>query len=547
MILPDPSPDQSIEQGRAAYEARRWREALEALRAADVATGLGPEDLELLATCSFMVGKVPEMLAAQERAYSGYLESGKQLPAARLALWVASNFASRGKLTEASGWVQRGSRILEPISEPSVEHGYLLLPKALRHVLAGELEEVIETSAEAASIGRQFQDQDLVALAAQTQARALLHLGQSAEAFRMLDEVMLGVVAGHCSPLVTGLVYCSVLEGCHEAQEVRRATTWTTSLTEWCGTQPDLVAFTDQCLAHRSEVLRLQGEWEDALAEAKRSHENNARGPVAAQASYQLAEIYRVQGRTKLAERTYHDVALRSGEPQPGLALLLLSMGYEDAAVASIRRALLEKADLLERVRILPGFVEVMLETGHIEDAAEAVDELQSIAERTGIDMQRAWAATARGTSSLAQSEPLDAVPHLRLAMRIYEDLGLPYELARSRRELGRALRALGDEQSALVQLKAAEREFEELGAAPDATSTRELMSIDANSPPHGLTTREVEVLAQLASGATNRAIAELLVLSERTIDRHVSNIFTKLGVSTRSAATAFAIRNDVV
>ncbi len=532
--------------GRAAYRDWQWVEAFQSFTAVEKASGLSPADYELLAATSYMLGDVPSLIEAQERAYTGYLDEGRPLPAARVALWVASGLASRGKFTEAGGWVERGSRLLEPVDEPCMERGYLLLPQALRHMISGEIEEVVPIAAEAARIGREFNYPDLIALATHTQARALVALGQSTEGFRLLDEVMLSIIAGDCSPMVTGIVYCSVLEGCYEAHEIGRAAIWTDSLAEWCGAQPDLVAFNDQCLAHRSELLRLQGDWPEALSEAQRSHQNHARGPVAAQAHYQQAEIYRMSGDFKSSQLAYQETALKGGEPQPGLALLQLRLGSEDAAVASIRRALLETQGLLPRVRLLPGCVEVLVGTGHLEEAASAVEELTTIAEKTSIDTHRGWARYCSGLMALARSTPVEAASYLREALRIWEELGLPYELARVRRDLGRALAQMGDADGARVQLDAALSVFNTLGARPDAEEVTSALSSGDSEKPFGLTDREVEVLTKLASGATNRAIAVDLVLSERTIDRHVSNIFTKLGVNTRSAATATAIRNNL-
>jgi len=538
--------DQALADARLAYRNREWAAAYDALSELAEADQLGPEDTELLATASYMLGNVPDMLDAQDRAYRGYIDGKHPLPAARVAFWIAAGLASRGKFDEASGWIERGTRLLEPVSEPCVELGYSLLPTALRHMLSGEMEEMESVSSEAANIGREFQDPDLLALAAQTQARALLHLGKSVEAFRILDEVMLLVLADECAPMVTGLVYCAVLEGCYESHEVRRATQWTESLSEWCGTQPDLVAFTDQCLAHRSEILRLKGAWSDALLEAHRSHKSHARGFAAAQAHYQEAEIYRMQGQFDRAEESYEGAALRGGSAQPGLARLRLAQGNEDAAVASIRRALMEADDLLTRVAILPGYIEVMVSTGHLEDAGRGVGELSEIAKQTGVDMHQAWAASGAGAWRTASGLPEEAAPLLRQAIRGWEKLGLPYDLARARLELGRALAAMGDVDAAGLQFRAARDAFNELGAEPDSRNVEKLLSAAGRDQPFGLTRRELEVLGLLASGATNRAIAEKLVLSERTIDRHVSNIFAKLGVNNRSAATALAIRSGL-
>ncbi|HSJ72379.1 MAG TPA: hypothetical protein VLA29_12125, partial [Acidimicrobiia bacterium] len=266
-----------LARARSAYTERRWTDAYTAFTEADTADPLGATDLELFATSAYMLGKVPEMLATQERAHHAYVAEGDDLRAARAALWLASNLASRGKIPQASGWVEASERLLQTAPEDCVERGYLLLPRALRHVVAGEFEDVATLSSKAADIGRRFDDPDLTALASQTQGRALLRLSRTAEGLRLLDEVMVSATSARMNPMVTGIVYCSVLEGCYETHAIRRAATWTRSLTDWCGDQPDLVAFTDQCFAHRSEILRLQGAWTEAAAEAKRAGEAGAR------------------------------------------------------------------------------------------------------------------------------------------------------------------------------------------------------------------------------------------------------------------------------
>ena len=534
-----------LKGARASYREKAWLDAYEGLVAARERGELIPEDLERLATSSYMLGNVRDMIAAQEDAYRGYVEQGKPLPAARVALWVAAGLASRGKLADAGGWVERGKRILDDVEGPCVERGYLLLPEMLGHVLSREFDKAVELAATAVDIGREFNDNDLIALAAQEQGRALLHLGQTPEAFRLLDEAMLSVTSDECTPMVTGTVYCAVLVGCYEAFEIRRAASWTESLTDWCGAQPDLVAFTDQCLAHRSEILRMRGAWGEAITEARRSLASGARGEVASQAHYQIAEIYRMRGDFEAAEAAFHETSSRGGEAQPGLGRLRLAQGNEDAAAASVRRAMQAANGPLPAVRILPGYIDVMLGTGFIDEAEEAASELDGIARRTGIDSHRAWAAHALGTVSLARSDTVAASSSLRKAIQLWDELEAPYELACSRLALGRTLALLGDDQEAAALFNTAKSSFSDLGAAPDVRAIDDLLG-SPKDLPFGLTGREIEVLGLVASGATNRAIAESLVLSERTIDRHVSNIFTKLGVSTRSAATALAIRHSI-
>ena len=469
------------------------------------------------------------------------------LPAARSAGWLGGNYASRGKAAQANGWLERAQRLLEQVEGDCVERGYLLLPTMFRCLDSGELTRVVEMALEADAIGRRFRDADLVALTGHIHGRTLMQQGLTEEANKVLDEVMISAIGGRLSPRVTGIVYCGVVDCCFQANEIRRAAEWTSALTEWVDSQPDLVAFTDQCLAHRSEILFLQGTWNDALAEAKLAHEHKARGQVAAQAAYQQAEIYRLRGEIDLAEQAYREVGLKGIDPQPGLALLRAAQGNFDAASASIARAVAECTDLTVKVLLLAAQIEVMVESGDLLGAGAAVDEMAGIVEQTRIEMHLAWAASGRGMVELARSNHESALPELREAMQRWEDLGVPYELARARFGMARALAALGDDEAADIELEAARSVFSELGAVPDVRRIDDLRRGNRPDKPHGLTQRELEVLRLLTSGASNRSIASDLVLSERTIDRHVSNIFTKLGVSSRSGATAFAIRNQLV
>jgi DNA-binding CsgD family transcriptional regulator/tetratricopeptide (TPR) repeat protein len=535
-----------LAKASTSYDARAWTDTFEAFFAADEIAPLGPSDLERYATSAYMLGNVREMLAIQERAHRAYLADGDTLGAARAALWLATNLASRGKLPQASGWVEVSERLLQSAPEDCVERGYLLMPRMLRHVMANEFDDVVDLGGRAADIGRRFRDPDLTALAAQTQARALLRLSRTSEGLRLLDEVMISVTSSQLSPMVTGIVYCSVLEGCYETHAIKRAAVWTESLTDWCGEQPDLVAFNDQCLAHRSEILRLQGAWIEAVLEAQRAGEAGARFQIAAQALYQLGEIQRMRGDLAAAQQTYRQVSIDGADPMPGTALLRLAKGNCDAAFTSITDALAEATDPFVRIQLLPAMVEIAVACAQIPAATSAARELSEAAAATSTEAHLAWAAHAEGRVALADDRMAQAVVHLRKAKDLWQDLSMPYELARARVDLGRALTARGDGDATDLEYSAARTIFVELGATPDVTMLDNLTRRARSEWPGGLTDREAEVLRMLASGATNRSIAAGLVLSERTVDRHVSNIFTKIDVSSRSAATAWAIRNGI-
>ena len=518
-------------------------DAYEALSAADQADPLRPEDLVLLANTGYMLGREADYLGTMERAHRAHLDAGEPLPAVRCAFWIGFCLANRGETGRASGWLGRARRLLDEQERDCVEGGYLLLPVVAALAAGGDGE---ADAGAAAAIGRRFGDPDLVALAARDQGHILIGNGQLREGLRLLDEAMVAVTAGELSPIVSGIVYCTVILACHDAHEVRRAREWTVAMTRWCERQPDLVAFTGQCLVDRAAVMQLRGAWSEALEEARRAGERCLRGenPAAAGAAcYRQGEIHRLRGEHAAAEAAYRAASLHGWEPQPGLALLRLAQGRTDAAEAAIRRVAAETSVAARRARLLPAQVEIMLSAGKLEAARSACRELESMAERHDGGALPALAAHARGRVELAAGDAGAALVALRRAGELWQELEAPYEAACVRELVALACRAMGDEDTATLELEAARSAYTELGAAPD----RARLAAPARGIPGGLTDRELEVLRHLAAGATNKAIAAELVLSKRTVDRHVSNIFAKLGVSSRVAATAYAYEHRLV
>jgi DNA-binding CsgD family transcriptional regulator len=525
-------------------------DAYTSLSHVDQAAPLGAEDLELLATSAFMIGRDDDFLGGLERVYHLRLAAGEALRAVRYAFWVGLNLALRGEMGRATGWLGRARRLLEREGDDCVEHGYLLLPVMFEHEATGDYEAATATATDAAGIGERFGDADLFALAVQSQGIFLVKQGRVEEGLRLMDEVMVAVTAGELSPIVTGIVYCGVIMGCQEVYALRRAQEWTAALTHWCEDQPDMVAFSGRCLVHRAEIMELHGAWRDALEEARRARQRCEQGnnlSAAAQAFYRQGEVHRLQGRLSAAEEAYRDASRYGWEPQPGLALLRLAQGKEDAAAAAIQRVVGETTDPLKRARLLPAYVEIMLAVGDALEARGACRELQEISVRYESPMLGAIVAHAEGTTDLAEGDARAALLALRRAWQVWQDLEVPYEVARVRVHLGLACRALGDDDTAALELEAARGVFAQLGAAPDLARVESLARRSASVDAHGLTPRELQVLRLVAAGETNRAIATDLVLSERTVDRHVSNIFTKLGVSSRAAATAYAYKHRLV
>jgi DNA-binding CsgD family transcriptional regulator len=520
-----------------------WSDAYRSLVAADEASGLGVEDLERLATAAYMLGRDDDHVAALERAHQAHLDADDPARAARCAFWLTMALLLRGQSGSATGWLGRAERVLDAVQGDCVERGYLLLPRVLQHHFEGDHAAAHATASAAAEIAARFGDADLHALAVHEQGLCLIRLGRVDEGLRLLDEAMVAAVAGELSPIVTGLVYCSVIDGCQEVYAVRRAQEWTAALTRWCDEQPDMVAFTGRCLVHRAEIMQLHGAWEDALREARRAAERPTR--AAGQAFYRQGEVHRLRGELAPAEAAYRDASRRGTEPQPGLALLRLAQGNTEAATATIRRAIAEAIEPLDRVRLLPATVEILLAAGEPDAAREACEELERLAPAFASGLLDALVGQARGAVDLASGDARTALVALRRSWQAWHDLGVPYEGARVRVLLGLACRALGDADSAALELETAREALEALDAAPDVARIDELLG--GTSDTHGLTPRELEVLRLVAAGETNKAIAAALVLSERTVDRHVSNIFAKLGASSRTAATAYAYRHELV
>jgi DNA-binding CsgD family transcriptional regulator len=518
-----------------------WSDAHRSLTAADASGGLGPGDLERLATAAYMLGRDDEYLDVTERAHHAHLEAGDPVRAARCAAWLSVNLLLRGERARATGWLARAERLLERADADCAERGYVLLPVMVQGHFDGDDAASYAAATDAAAIAERFSDADLHALALQEQGLSLLKLGRVDAGLRLLDEAMVAVCAGELSPIVTGLLYCSVIDGCQEVHAVGRAQEWTAALTRWCDEQGDMLAFTGRCLVHRAEILQLHGSWDDALREARRAGERMAR---AGQAFYRQGELHRLQGDHARAEDAYREASRCGTEPQPGLALLRLAQGNGEAAAAAIRRVTDEAAAPVARVRLLPACVEILLGVGDVAAAREACAELDALAPGFGGGLLEAMVAEARGAVALVAGDVSAALSALRGAKDAWEALRAPYEVARVRALLGRACRAAGDEESGALELEAALGVFRELGAAPDAARVEALLG---RSPTHGLTPRELEVLRLVAAGETNKAIAARLVLSERTVDRHVSNIFVKLGASSRTAATAYALRHELV
>jgi len=538
----------ALDRGRAAVRARAWATAADAFVDASASSPLDPADLELLATAAYLAGRGDLSTAAWEDAHREHLRRGDPARAARCGFWLSMALLLGGEYARGSGWVARAKRLVTEAAVDCPERGFLMLPTALATMFDGGAAAAYAIFEQAAEIGERFAEADLVALARHGQGQALVRGGDRTGGLALLDEVLASVSAGEVGPIAGGIIYCAVIETCHEVFDLRRVREWTAALSRWCESQPELVPYRGQCLVHRSEVLQLTGEWPAAVREAKLACERLSAPahPALGMAMYQLGELHRLCGRVDESEAAYAGASACGHYPQPGLALLRLGQGRVDAAVTAVRSAAAETAEPLARARILRAYVEVVLAAGDVTDAHHAAEELAATAAELGSPTLRAVAAHATGSVRLADDEPAAALEALHTAAEEWQALAARYDGARTQLLIGLARRQLGDEDAARLDLAGARTSLVALGAVVDVA---ELDRVAGTAGPvaGGLSPREMQVLRLVATGRTNVAIAADLVLSERTVDRHVSNILAKLELPSRSAATAWAYEHHLV
>ena len=542
--------DERLERGRRSYERHAWREARDLLTACDATSPLDVADLERLAVASFLSGEDETSDDAWRRAHQRYLASKDRSGSVRCAFWLGFRLLNAGDLPSADGWIARLERLVRDAPDISTEYASLSYLTGLLAVFTADLPRAENDLGRSVRIADACGDPDLSALARLALGRVLIFRGDVSRGVRLLDEAMVAVVAGETSPIVVGDSFCTAIDACHDVFDVRRGQAWTAAFGRWCDTQPDLVPYAGLCLVHRAEFLQLKGAWVEAMAQAglaRKRLSSPVVQPSLGAAIYQQGELLRLRGRFDDAERHYREASNHGRDPQPGLALLRLAQGRHDAAAHGIDRALAEADDLVSRPQLLAACVEIMLAVGDVPAARAASAELVEAARALGSPMLAAVSDRATGAVVLADGDARAALAPLRRASSGFRALEATYDLARTGVLIARARRVLGDEEGARFELEAARAALEGLGAMADVGALDVPDRGRAAATDRLLTGRELQVLRLVARGLTNRSVGVELGLSERTVDRHVSNIFAKLGVSSRAAATALAYESDLL
>jgi ATP/maltotriose-dependent transcriptional regulator MalT len=499
------------------------------------------ERLDVLATAAWWLGRLDTCIDARQTAYRIFEELGETRRAGLCAVWLYEHYCFRAKGAIASGWLQRARRLLGDDTD-CTEHGALLLREAEIAHGEGRLVDARALADRALGLGRRIASPDLEAEALQTVGRVLIDEGAVERGLAHLDEAMLFAVEGRIGPYSTGKVYCSLIGACEDVGDLRRAAEWTEATAQWAGQHPFAI-FPGICRIHRAVVLDRRGEMADAERELSQACDELVGSNLAnaAAAFAEVGDIRRRLGDLERAEEAFARVEELTGQTCTGVALLRLAQGRVDAAARIISGCMAAQSpNPLGRARVRPAAAQIAIAADDLGGARESVAELDAIATAFDTPMLHAMAALARGRLQLAEGDADGATHTLRDALRYWQELEVPYEVATTRTLLAQALRDVGDDDGARESFAAARALFDQIGARLDVPDTTVAL-------PAGLTAREAEVLRLIAAGKSNKDIAAELFLSVKTVSRHLSNIFTKIGVSSRAAATAFAFEQQLM
>jgi ATP/maltotriose-dependent transcriptional regulator MalT len=540
--------DSPLEEVRAALASHDWQQAYDLAAAVSVGdqSVLEAERLDLLADAAWWLGRLDDCTRGRESAYRRYDDLRDTRRCGQSAVWLYEHHAFMGHAAIAAAWRRRARRALED-DDDCEAHGALLLREAEVAHGQGRLDEALDLAERVVELARRLRSFDLEAEALQTAGRVLIDKGQRDEGLARLDEAMLFAVEGRLRPYSTGKVYCSMIGACEDVGDFDRAAEWTEATQRWAAEHPFAI-FPGICRVHHAIVLKRRGSLLEAEREAARAcaELEHSRPVTSAAAWIEVGDICRRLGELERAEAAFAKAQEINASPCSALALLRLAQGRIDTASTMIKGCVERVSAPLARVNLLPAYVQVAVAAGDLDGAAAAVRELSDLLDRFDSPGGRATLAMAHGRVLLARCDPQGARVVLQDALALWQRLSVPYEAATTGTLLGQALRELGDPEAAAAAFRSAAVLFDQLGARIDDEVPGQTPP-GTRQRPAGLTDREVEVLQLVAAGLTNQEIAATLLLSVKTISRHLSNIFTKINVTSRAAATAYAFEHGLV
>lgn len=516
---------------RAAHGAHDWATAAAHFDAVG-AEGLSADDLAAYADAVWWLGRVDDNLRLLASACEALQADSRPADAAWVATLLGIYHLGRGDEPQALGWIGRAGRLLDGIPECPA-HGLMLQITSVEANLPGDPEAAVQAARRMQALGHRIDEPGVVLLGLNCEGRALIRGGRVVDGLALLDEAMISVPGSRLGPFVIGSLYCHTIAFCHEVGDLGRMSRWTDLTEDWLSSLPAAGVFGGLCAVHRAQLHVLRGAWEKAERSALQVVAELAamRVDYAAEAWYVVGEARRLRG-DPTAARAYSEAHAHGRDPQPGRALLQLREGDAAGAATSVLTALTAVGDdPLRRAPLCAAAVGITIAAGRLEDAQAASSELVATAASYATSGLGAMAAAARGAVLLAEGRADEALPVLRDACRRWHELGAAYEVADTCVLLAQAYRSLGDQASAAAETAQAEAAYERLGAHRPAPGSSSVLS-----------RREREVLALVADGHSNRQIGETLFISDRTVARHLTNIFHKIGATSRTQAARYAI-----